>query len=284
MGDHTTIGQPVSRFDLFGHPFRLLGIDPPVPSVAILAAHILAPKTQSASADALAEARAALLEPAGRLSCELAYPIDSSPAQIEGIFAALSSNKPEPELLLDAASLAPLSKANFIAHLATRLAPCSWCSQTPRLRSMSPRSTRACQHCGKTRTFTSHRACASHRNQTRDLTLLMNVAGEREFKQIPLNQLSPGIILPASEAEIRSVTMKSLLGAVILLALTGAGVAEAGIKQMTRVADAATDACMSSCEDQNASCKRVCPTTLSTPCLISCDSQAQTCRASCQRR
>jgi hypothetical protein len=78
--------------------------------------------------------------------------------------------------------------------------------------------------------------------------------------------------------------MKSLLGAVILLAFSGAGLAEAGTKQMTRIADAATDACMSNCDNQNASCKRVCPTTLSTPCLSSCDSQAQTCRASCQRR
>lgn len=81
-----------------------------------------------------------------------------------------------------------------------------------------------------------------------------------------------------------STVMKSLLGLVILLAISGFGPAEAGIKQLTRVADANTNACMSNCANENESCKRVCPTTLSTPCLSSCDSQAQTCRASCQRR
>jgi hypothetical protein len=77
--------------------------------------------------------------------------------------------------------------------------------------------------------------------------------------------------------------MKSVLVAAILLAFGGAGLAEGGFKHITRVADA-TDACLSACANENASCRRVCPTTLSTPCLSSCDSQAQTCRMSCQRR
>jgi hypothetical protein len=51
-----------------------------------------------------------------------------------------------------------------------------------------------------------------------------------------------------------------------------------------RVADATTDACMANCATQNASCQRVCPTTLSAPCVSSCEAQAQTCRQSCQTR
>lgn len=50
-----------------------------------------------------------------------------------------------------------------------------------------------------------------------------------------------------------------------------------------RLADAQSDACFANCASQNDSCKRVCPTTLSTPCLSACDSQAQTCRESCRR-
>lgn len=49
-----------------------------------------------------------------------------------------------------------------------------------------------------------------------------------------------------------------------------------------RLADAATEVCISNCDNQNAACKRVCPTTLGAPCLASCDSQAQVCRQSCQ--
>lgn len=51
-----------------------------------------------------------------------------------------------------------------------------------------------------------------------------------------------------------------------------------------RLADATTDACLANCATQNASCQRVCPTTLSAPCVSSCEAQAQTCRQSCRRQ
>lgn len=51
-----------------------------------------------------------------------------------------------------------------------------------------------------------------------------------------------------------------------------------------RLADAASDACVANCDNQNAACKRVCPTTLGAPCFASCDSQAQVCRQSCRPR
>ena len=43
------------------------------------------------------------------------------------------------------------------------------------------------------------------------------------------------------------------------------------------VTGATSDACLANCATQNASCQRVCPTTLSTPCISSCEAQAQTC-------
>lgn len=51
-----------------------------------------------------------------------------------------------------------------------------------------------------------------------------------------------------------------------------------------RIADATTDACLANCATQNASCQRVCPTTLATPCISSCQAQAQTCVQSCRRQ
>jgi len=51
-----------------------------------------------------------------------------------------------------------------------------------------------------------------------------------------------------------------------------------------RFADATSQACIANCDNQNAACKRVCPTTLGAPCFAACDSQAQVCRQSCQPR
>lgn len=78
--------------------------------------------------------------------------------------------------------------------------------------------------------------------------------------------------------------MRAVLAFLIFLIATA--VAEPGVlsKRKLLFADAASDACFANCADQNASCKRVCPTTLSTPCLSGCDFQAQICQQSCQNR
>jgi hypothetical protein len=81
--------------------------------------------------------------------------------------------------------------------------------------------------------------------------------------------------------------MKKLtLGTALLMAMLGAAIAEPSfaVKSKLRFADAAADACMANCANQNASCKRVCPVTFSTPCLTACDSQMQTCTQGCQKR
>jgi hypothetical protein len=80
--------------------------------------------------------------------------------------------------------------------------------------------------------------------------------------------------------------MKLALAAAILFSMVGfaaAGTGPVSIGKL-RLADATSDACFANCANQNASCKRVCPTTFSTPCLGACDSQMQTCTQSCQSR
>jgi hypothetical protein len=80
--------------------------------------------------------------------------------------------------------------------------------------------------------------------------------------------------------------VRAVLSVAFLMVLVGTAVAEPGVlsRKKLLLADAASDACLARCADQNASCKRVCPTTLSTPCLSGCDIQAQTCRQNCQSR
>jgi hypothetical protein len=79
--------------------------------------------------------------------------------------------------------------------------------------------------------------------------------------------------------------MKWILGGLLLMTLVGTASAEAGAASNIRQRlAAASDACLASCSSNNASCKRVCPTTFGTPCLASCDSQYQTCVQSCQNR
>jgi hypothetical protein len=80
--------------------------------------------------------------------------------------------------------------------------------------------------------------------------------------------------------------MKLALGAALLFSLAGTAVAGTNSVDFSkmRFADAAADACFANCASENASCKRVCPTTFSTPCLSACDSQLQTCRQSCLKR
>jgi hypothetical protein len=80
--------------------------------------------------------------------------------------------------------------------------------------------------------------------------------------------------------------MKFAMAIAVLWALLDAAFAgDGGIRASKfRFADASSDACVASCSTQNASCKRTCPATFSTPCLSACDSQAQTCARACQTK
>lgn len=69
-------------------------------------------------------------------------------------------------------------------------------------------------------------------------------------------------------------------------AWTGSAAAEGANVSLryVRVADAASDACLSRCDRDSAACKSICPSTVGTACLTSCDSQHQMCRQGCQNR
>jgi hypothetical protein len=120
MGGSSTNNWPSSRFDALVQPFRLLGTDPAATSAEVQAAYARAHERRAAAEEALADARDSILAPTGRLWCELTYPIDSTPEQVETFYAGLSGRASEHELLRIADRLAPLSRANFIAHLAAR--------------------------------------------------------------------------------------------------------------------------------------------------------------------
>src|SRR5260370_3645360 len=106
-------------FDLFDQPFRILGVDPATAISQIHEAFVIAHERRLASEDALVSARDALLDPSRRLPHELRYPIDSPLDEVEAQYAMLSSDHASTnELLLYANRLAPISRANFLAHVA----------------------------------------------------------------------------------------------------------------------------------------------------------------------
>src|ERR1700686_1388489 len=100
MEGSSTSNCPPSRVDPFAQPFRLLHIDPAATTAQVKAAWALALEQRAAPDDVLAEVRSIILDPARRLACELTYPIDSAPEQIETFYAELASNTPEPMLLV----------------------------------------------------------------------------------------------------------------------------------------------------------------------------------------
>jgi hypothetical protein len=120
MEGSSTNNWPPSRFDALAQPFCLLGTDPTATNAQVQSAYAHARERQAIPEEALADARDSILAPTRRLWCELTFPIDSTPAQVETFYAALSGNTSEHELLRIADRLAPLSRANFVAHLAAR--------------------------------------------------------------------------------------------------------------------------------------------------------------------
>jgi hypothetical protein len=118
-------GYPTHRkaaplFDLFGQPFYILGIDPATTDLEIDSAFAAARDGGLVSEGSLVSASKAILSPTKRLSCELSYPLDSRPNEIAVLNDALRSNASASELILIANELAALSRANFLAHIASR--------------------------------------------------------------------------------------------------------------------------------------------------------------------
>jgi hypothetical protein len=107
---------PIS-FDLFTQPFRILRIGPTATNQQVHDAFDIAQEQRLASNYELVAARESILDRSRRLSYELSYPIDSPSADVDALYAILSSGASTRELQLFAERLAPLSRANYVAHI-----------------------------------------------------------------------------------------------------------------------------------------------------------------------
>src|ERR1700704_6160532 len=101
------------EFDLLAHPFWRLRVDPTSSQEDLLSA--LKDAMQTASMTDLTSTRDALFDPHRRLFCELAYPLDCVPSEIDAYYAALGANLATGDLLRFADGLWPLARANFLA-------------------------------------------------------------------------------------------------------------------------------------------------------------------------
>jgi hypothetical protein len=120
MDDSRTSNPPSPAFDLLNQPFRILSIDPAATSQRVLDAFEMARRNYVATDEVLSSARDDLLDPSRRLDCELAFPLDGPAAEVPALFAALTAGSPTGESLAVANRLAPLARANFLAHIAAR--------------------------------------------------------------------------------------------------------------------------------------------------------------------
>jgi hypothetical protein len=97
-------------FALSKQPFRMLRFDPTSKHFA-----------DAASAEVMVYEREIVLDPKRQLACELRCPIDCPLSDLEPLYAALSNaTGPIGELHLFADRLWPLTRANFVAHIASR--------------------------------------------------------------------------------------------------------------------------------------------------------------------
>lgn len=110
--------RPPGPIDLLANPFHVLGIAPGATLHQVRAAFEGALENQPNSAPALTLARDVILDLQRRLPHELGYPICSTPADIEEIYLALTGGASLEDCLSLASRLPPLSKANFLGHLA----------------------------------------------------------------------------------------------------------------------------------------------------------------------
>jgi hypothetical protein len=106
-------------FDLLMNPFCILAIEPAASAEKISDAFDDAVIDRIAPESDLAAAREALINPRQRISAELSSLLDTHFREVEVIYAALKNQASLPDLCRVADRLAPLSKANLLAHIAS---------------------------------------------------------------------------------------------------------------------------------------------------------------------
>lgn len=115
--DRSLTNETAFSFDLFAQPFRILRVDPAATDQQVDDAFDIARQQRLASGYELVGARESIFDRSRRLLHELSYPIDSPRADVDALYTILSSDAPTSELLLFAERLAPLSRANYVAHI-----------------------------------------------------------------------------------------------------------------------------------------------------------------------
>jgi peptidoglycan hydrolase-like protein with peptidoglycan-binding domain len=106
-------------FDLLSNPFALLRLEPTATLDRIAESYDDALADHVAAEDILLSARESLVNPRQRTAAELTYLIDTPPGEVDVILNALRRNAQQDELLRMANRLAPISKANLLAHVAS---------------------------------------------------------------------------------------------------------------------------------------------------------------------
>jgi peptidoglycan hydrolase-like protein with peptidoglycan-binding domain len=110
-------------FDLFRNPFVLMGLDLSASAKHIADAFEDAIADGHASQQELTAARQAMLRPLLRLEAEVRSLLDTPQREWRPILTALRSSQTTPELRRAFANVAPLSRSNLLAHIASRTPP-----------------------------------------------------------------------------------------------------------------------------------------------------------------
>jgi hypothetical protein len=108
----------MSFSELVEQPFWLLGVEPTATREQIHAAFELAKRDSRAPEEILTAARDILLDPAQRLTFELAYPLGYPITELAEWLRLASVSVPSDELIRHAAHLSPLNQASFFYYVA----------------------------------------------------------------------------------------------------------------------------------------------------------------------
>jgi hypothetical protein len=112
--------RSLKSFDLLENPFSVLGIEPSASLEKIADAFDDALADGTAPESDLAAAREALVSPRRRTAAELSFLLDTNPWEVVTICAALKQKSSPADLVRVADRLAPLSKANLLAHISSQ--------------------------------------------------------------------------------------------------------------------------------------------------------------------
>lgn len=112
--------RSLKSFDLLENPFSVLGIEPSASLEKIADAFDDALADGTAPESDLAAAREALVSPRRRTAAELSFLLDTNPREVVAICAALKQRSSPADLVRVADRLAPLSKANLLAHISSQ--------------------------------------------------------------------------------------------------------------------------------------------------------------------